>query len=162
MAKKNTSDDYKIAAQNKKAFHDYTILEEIEAGICLTGTEVKSLREGKANLLDSHADPSYRAGEEAIYLVNCYIASYNKAAKHLNHEPYRARKLLMNKREIKRFRGRVEQKGLALIALDIHFNPKGLAKVRLALCQGKTNYDKRAADKDRTWKRDKARIIREG
>ncbi len=145
-----------IAAQNRKARHNYEILEEYEAGICLVGTEVKSLRAGHANIIDSYADPK----GEALYLINAYIPEYEQAGQ-FNHHTHRPRKLLLHKREIKRLMGKVQTKGLTLVALDIHFNEKGIAKVKLGLAKGKTKYDKRQTEKDRDWARDKSRILKE-
>ncbi len=161
MAKKKT-DTSNVAAQNRKARFNYEILEEIEAGIMLTGTEVKSIRAGKANIADSYAEPSDYDGDFALYLVNAYIPEYGKAGKHLNHNPTRPRKLLLHKREVSRLAGKVEQKGLTLVPLDIHWNKKGMAKVKLALCKGKTNYDKRASEKDKDAKREQSRALKEG
>jgi len=145
-----------IAAQNRKARHNYTVLEEYEAGICLLGTEVKSLRKGGANIVDSHAD----ASDGEIFLLNSYIPEYNKTTMYKNHAPRRPRKLLLHKKEIKKLTGKVQEKGFTLIALDIHFNEKGIAKVKLGLCKGKSNYDKRETEKNRDWDRKKARIMR--
>lgn len=157
MAKKE-NDNYQIVAQNRKARYDYEILEEYEAGIALLGTEVKSLRSGQANIVDAHVDPE---GEE-IFLINLYIPEYKKANKQFNHNPYRRRKLLMHKKEIRKIIGKIQVKGLTVIPLVIYFNHKGLAKVKLALARGKTKYDKRESKKDQDWQRQKARIVREG
>lgn len=162
MGKKKPTEPSRIAAQNRRARHNYEILEEVEAGICLTGTEVKSLRAGKGNLTDSHAEPATYEGDYTIYLVNAYIPEYAKAGQHLNHNPRRPRKLLLHQREIKRLSGKVEQKGLTLIALDIHWNDRGIAKVKLALCKGKASHDKRAAIKEREWNISKQRALRDG
>lgn len=157
MAKKK-KDLSNIAAQNRKARHNYEILEELEAGICLVGTEVKSLRAGKANIIDSYAEP--KGGE--IYLVNAHIPEYGKAAHQFNHDPRRPRKLLLKAREIKKLTGKVQEKGLTLIALSIYFNRKGRAKVKLGLGKGKTRYDKRESEKKRDWQRKKAQIMKGG
>lgn len=145
-----------IAAQNRKARHDYNILEEYEAGICLNGTEVKSLRTGKANIVDAYAD----IRDDAVWLLNSYIPEYKNASNYYNHNPRRERKLLLHKREIKKLFGKVKEKGLTLIALSIYFNKKGLAKVKLALCSGKTKYDKRQTIKERDWQRQKSRTLK--
>ncbi len=155
--KKKKAAPSRIAAQNRRARHDYEILEEFEAGICLLGTEVKSLRDGKGNLTDSYADPK----DDAVYLLNAYIPEYRKCGEKFNHDPLRPRKLLLHMREIKKLSGKVKTKGLTLIALDIHWTQKGIAKVKLGLAKGKTKHDKRQSEKDRDWQRDKSRIMRE-
>lgn len=141
----------KIIATNKKAYHDYEILETMEAGIALTGSEVKSLREGRISLKDSYADFN---GEE-LYLVDCHISPY-LAANVFNHEPERPRKLLLHRRELKRLAGKVKEKGLTLIPTKVYFNDRGLVKVELALARGKKTYEKRETIK----KRDVEREIR--
>ena len=122
----------------------------------LVGTEVKSLREGKSDIGDAYAAP--RGGE--LHLLNAYIPEYS-AATRFNHEPRRPRKLLLHRREMERLSGAVARKGVTLVPLSIYFNERGRAKVELGLARGKQLHDKRAADKDRTWQRDKARIMRE-
>jgi len=156
--KKKADDIGRIAANNRKARHNYEIVEEIEAGICLVGTEIKSLRTGKANIIDSYAE--IKSNE--VYLINSYIPEYEKSSDYFNHQTRRVRKLLLHKKEIKKLTGKVLIKGMSLIALDIHFNDKGIAKVKLGLCKGKSKYDKRQTEKDRDWDRKKSRIIREG
>lgn len=146
----------RIAAQNRKARHDYLIEESFETGIALEGSEVKSLREGRASIGESYAEA--RGGE--IYLVNAYIAEYPGAAR-FNHEPRRARKLLLHKRQINRLIGAVQREGMTLVPLSIYFNERGLAKVDLALARGKRKYEKREAKKEREWRREKARLLRE-
>ena len=159
-AKKKKVNPHFYAAQNRRARHDYAIIEEIEAGIMLQGTEVKSLRTGQANLNDSYAEAQLIDGTLDIFLLNAYIPEYKQGNRE-NHSTRRPRKLLLKSREIKRLYGKVMQKGLTLIPLDIHWNKKGLAKVQLGLCKGKSKYDKRQSDKDRTWDRDKQRAMRE-
>jgi len=154
--KKKAKEPSRIVAQNRRARHDYEIIEEIEAGVILLGTEVKSMREGTVNLADSHADIQ---GED-IVLVNAYIAPYKQASEKLNHEPNRPRKLLLHRREIIKLIGKVQKKGFTLIALDIHWNNKGKAKIKLGLCRGKSKYDKRQSEKERDWKMQKARVVR--
>jgi SsrA-binding protein len=150
-----------MAANNRQARFEYEILEDVEAGIVLTGTEIKSIREGKANIKDSHAEPAnYDGMGEAIWLVNAHIPEYEKSGKRNQHAPRRPRKLLLHKREFQKLAGKVRQKGLTLIALDIHFNKRGKAKIKLALCKGKAAHDKRQATKDREWKIEKARILK--
>ncbi len=138
MAKKQTvSEPQKVVATNRKARHTYHIIETHQAGIALTGTEVKSLREGRANLQDSYA--GIERGE--LYLMDCHISPYSHG-NYANHEPRRPRKLLMHKREIARLFGKVQAKGFTLIPLKIYF-VRGKAKVDIALARGKKLYDKR-------------------
>ncbi len=154
MAKPVTN--HKIAAQNRRARFDYAILEVVEAGIMLSGSEVKSLRAGLASINESYAGEMQ--GE--IYLFNANIPEYTQAS-HFNHEPKRPRKLLLRKRQVNKFLGAIRRKGLTLIALSIYFNEKGRAKVELALGKGKNVVDKRETIKERDWSRDKARILRD-
>jgi len=135
-------------ATNRKAFRDYEIMETMEAGIVLVGTEVKSLREGRANLRDSFA----RITEGEAYLYNVHISPYGQAALN-NHEPRRTRKLLLHKRELNKLTGRVVEKGLTLVPLKLYFK-RGKAKVELALAKGKRSYDKRETLKARTHQRE--------
>lgn len=141
----------KIIATNKSAYHNYEILETLEAGIALTGSEVKSIREGRISLNESYAEFN---GEE-LYLVDCNISPYH-AANVFNHEPLRPRKLLLHKKELKRLAGKVQEKGLTLVPTKVYFNDRGLVKVELALARGKKTYEKREAIK----KRDVEREIR--
>jgi SsrA-binding protein len=145
----------KVVCQNKRARHNYHILEVIEAGMVLLGTEVKSLRQGRANLKDSYA----RIKDGDLFLMQAYISPYSHAY-YDNHEPERARKLLVHKREIKRLRGKTEEKGLTLVPLRIYFKD-GKAKVELALARGKRTYDKRQTLKRKTEERDMERAIKE-
>lgn len=145
-----------IAAQNRKARHDYFIEETFEAGIVLFGTEVKSLRQGHASINESYVAPE--GGE--LWLVNAYIPEYNHAGKHLTHETKRPRKLLLHRRQMGKLIGAVQREGMTMVPLDIHFNARGLAKVTIALAKGKKTVDKRHAIKERDWKRDKARLMR--
>jgi SsrA-binding protein len=145
-----------LAAQNRRARHDYFIDDSIEAGIQLAGTEVKALREGRASLQDSYA------GEQAgqLYLFNAYIPEYKKAHQ-FNHETRRPRKLLVHKREMDKLLGAVRRQGVTLVPLAIYFNPRGIAKVDLGLARGKRKVDKRQSEKERDWQREKARLLRE-
>lgn len=145
----------KVVAQNRRARHDYEILETFEAGIVLVGTEVKSLRSGQANIQDAHA---MEIGGEII-LLNAYIPEYSKASR-FNHETRRPRKLLLHAKEVRKLIGKVKTKGMTLVALSIYFNAKNRAKVELALVKGKKEHDKRAAIKDRDWKREQARTMK--
>ena len=128
----------KVAANNRKAHRDYEILETVECGIELKGSEVKSVREGKVNLNDSFA----RIEEGQVILYNTHISHYTEAS-YLNVEPTRLRRLLLHKKQIKKITGQLTQKGLTLIPLKIYFNERGFAKLELALCKGKKLYDRR-------------------
>lgn len=149
-------DGRKIVAENRRARHEYFIEEEIEAGIMLTGTEVKALREGKANIAESYASPE----DGAIWLVNANIPEYS-AGNRENHEPKRKRKLLLHKREIARLSQAVERKGYTLTPLRLYFNERGIAKLEIGLAQGKKLHDKRDTSKERDWNRQKQRLLRE-
>jgi SsrA-binding protein len=142
-------------AVNRKARHNYFIESTLEAGIMLTGTEVKSLRQGQASIAEAFA--AERDGE--LFLVNAHIPEY-KAASRFNHEPMRPRKLLLHRRELAKFMGDVRRGGITLVPLSLYFNDRGRAKVELALARGKKGVDKRHAIKDRDWSRDRARLLR--
>jgi len=146
----------RFVAENRKARHNYEILETFEAGIALQGSEVKSLREGKANIAESYA--SAEKGE--IYLINSSIQEYRQANR-FNHDERRPRKLLMHKREIARLIGAIEREGMTLVPLKLYFNDRGIAKVQLALARGKKLHDKRETEKKRDWQRQKARLLRD-
>lgn len=156
MARGKKTSGGKIAAQNRKARHDYSIEETFHAGIMLTGTEVKSLRLGRASIIESFAGEI--AGE--LFLLNANIPEY-ESANRFNHEPKRPRKLLLHGREIAKLSAGIKRKGMTVVPLSIYFNERGMAKVELALARGKHTYDKRAAIKDRDWGRDKARLLRD-
>jgi len=145
----------KIVTVNRKARHDYFILETFETGIALKGTEVKSLRAGQANLKDSYA--LVEKGE--LLLHNMHISAFEKGNR-FNHEPKRTRKLLMRKREIMRLLGYTKEKGLSLIPLKVYFNERGKAKVELALTRGKRTYDKREDVAKRDAQREMARAVK--
>lgn len=145
----------KQVVTNKKAFHDYFILERIEAGIVLLGTEVKSLRQGHANLKDSYA----RISEGEVYLIDCHISPY-PCGGYFNHEPKRPRKLLLKKKEIKKFLGKMTEKGMTLIPIRIYFK-NGLAKVEIGIAKGKKQYDKREAFRKKEEKREIERAFKE-
>jgi SsrA-binding protein len=146
----------KIIAEHRRARYDYLIEETLEAGIQLTGTEVKALREGRANIAESYA--SAERGE--LYLINSYIPEYAPASQ-FNHEPRRARKLLVRKRELNRLKGAVEREGRTVVPLKLYFNDRGKAKIEIALAKGKKAHDKREATKDRDWKRQQARLMKD-
>ena len=155
MAKK-AAPKLKVAADNRKARFNYAIGESFEAGIALTGTEIKSLRNGKATIAESYADA--RDGE--IWLVNSNIPEYLQANRN-NHTPKRPRKLLLHKRQINKLVGAVEKEGMTLVPLKIYFNARGMAKVEIALAKGKKQHDKRESDKKRDWQRERGRVMRD-
>ena len=146
----------KTVAENRRARYDYHIDDKYEAGIVLTGTEVKSLRFGEGSIAESYAE--VKNGE--VWLVNSNVPEFSHGNR-FNHEPKRPRKLLLHAREIDRFTGAVERKGMTLVPLSIYFNSRGRAKVELALAKGKNVADKRATIKERDWKRDQQRIMRD-
>jgi SsrA-binding protein len=147
---------FKIAADNRRARFDYEIGETFEAGLVLTGTEVKSLRTGKATIAESYASLD-KAGE--VFLVNANIPEYLQANR-FNHEPKRPRKLLLNFREIIKLKKGLEREGMTLVPLKIYFNERGRAKIEIALARGKKLHDKRETDKQRDWNREKSRLLR--
>lgn len=155
MAKK-AEPKLKVAADNRKARFNFAIGETFEAGIALTGTEVKSLRNGKATIAESYADA--RDGE--IWLVNSNIPEYLQANRN-NHAPKRPRKLLLHKRQIEKLIGAVEREGMTIVPLKIYFNPRGRAKVEIALARGKKLHDKRESEKKRDWQRERGRLMRD-
>ena len=146
----------KVVADNRKARFNYDIGDTFEAGIALTGTEVKSLRQGKAAIAESYADA--RRGE--IWLINSNITEYLQAGR-FNHTPKRPRKLLLHKRQINKLIGAVEREGMTLVPLKLNFNDKGRAKIELALAKGKKLHDKRETEKKRDWAREKGRLMRD-
>jgi SsrA-binding protein len=147
---------FKIAAENRKARFNYEIGEVFEAGIALSGTEVKSLRGGKATIAESYADT--RDGE--LWLINANIPEYLQANRN-NHLPKRPRKLLLHKHQINRLAGAVEREGMTLVPLKLYFNDKGRAKIEIALARGKKLHDKRETEKKRSWQREKGRLLRQ-
>ena len=146
----------KIVAENRKARFNYEIIDTYEAGLQLTGTEVKSLREGKANIAESYASDE---GDE-IWLINSHLPEYLQANR-FNHEPRRRRKLLLSKREISRLRAGINREGMTLVPLKIYFNDRGRAKLELALAKGKKLHDKRETIREREGRREADRAIRE-
>jgi SsrA-binding protein len=154
--KPSTFDKKKTVAENRRARFEYFIEETFEAGIALTGTEVKSLRFGEGSIAESYAE--VRDGE--AWLVNANIPEFSHGNR-FNHEPKRPRKLLLHAREIEKLLGAVERKGMTMVPLSVYFNARGRAKVELALAKGKQAHDKRQTLKDRDWQRDKARLLRE-
>ena len=146
----------KIVAENRKARHAYEIHEVFEAGIALAGSEVKSLRQGKSNIAESYA--TEEGGE--IYMINAHIPAYSQANR-LNHDERRPRKLLLHKREIAKLIGAIRREGMTLVPLRLYFNQRGRAKLEIALAKGRKLHDKREAEKQRDWDRQKARLMRE-
>src|SRR5215475_8843749 len=145
----------RVIADNRKARFNYEIGEVFEAGIALTGSEVKSLRQGKATIAESYADA--RAGE--IWLVNANISEYLQAGR-FNHAPKRPRKLLLHKRQIAKLAGAVEREGMTIVPLKLYFNDKGRAKIELAVARGKKLHDKRETERKRSWERERGRLMR--
>ena len=146
----------KLVAENRRARFDYQIEDVIEAGIQLLGSEVKSLRIGRINIAESYASPE----RGAIYLINANIPEY-PGANRFNHEPKRPRKLLLNKREIAKLMQGVHREGRTIVPLKLYFTDRGIAKIAIALAKGKKSHDKREATKDRDWKRDQSRLMRQ-
>ncbi|WP_454917055.1 SsrA-binding protein SmpB [Xanthobacter sediminis] len=156
MTDKKNDAPRKVAAENRRARFDYSIEEVFEAGVALTGTEIKSLRTGKATIAESYA--AQKNGE--MWLYNAYIPEYLEANR-FNHETRRPRKLLLHKRQIAKLGNAVEREGMTVVPLKIYFNDRGRAKVEIALAKGRKTHDKREALKERSWTRDKARLLRE-
>jgi SsrA-binding protein len=148
-------DKQKIVAENRRARFDYFVEERFEAGIALTGTEVKALRQGEGSIAEAYATVD---GDE-VWLINSHIPEYSHGNR-LNHEPRRPRKLLLRNREIAKLNGAVARQGLTLVPLSIYFNGRGKAKVELALARGKKVHDKRETVKERDWKREQQRLLR--
>ena len=148
--------NFRVVADNRKARFNYEIGDIIECGICLTGTEVKSLRTGKATIAESYAE----ANKGEIFLVNANIPEYLQANR-FNHEPRRPRKILMKARQIAKFAQGVEREGMTIVPLKIYFNDKGRAKVEIALAKGKKLHDKRESEKNRDWSRERGRLMKQ-
>jgi SsrA-binding protein len=146
-----------VVAQNRRAHYDYHISSSVEAGIVLVGSEVKSLRKGRASINEAYAGDI----EGEIFLINAFIPEY-EAANRFNHEPKRPRKLLLKKKELKNLLGAITRKGITLVPVSMYFNERGRIKLQLGLAEGKKQIEKRQAEKDREWKRDKERVMKEG
>src|SRR5436305_6933943 len=146
----------KVMAENRKARFNYAIEDTVEAGIALTGTEVKSIRNGKSTIAESYADS--KNGE--IWLINATIPEYLQAGR-FNHAPKRPRKLLLHRRQINKLMGAVDREGMTLVPLKLYFNEKGRAKIELALARGKKLHDKRETEKKRSWERERGRLLRD-
>jgi SsrA-binding protein len=151
------SGDRTVVAQNRKARHNYFIEDTLEAGIILTGTEVKALREGRASIGEAYA--SEEKGE--LYLINAHIPEYGQASIKMNHPPKRPRKLLVHRRELAKLAAQIQREGYTVVPLSLYFNGRGIAKVELGLAKGKRGVDKRETTKQRDWQRQKARLMRE-
>ncbi len=156
MASKR-DDGTTLIAENRKARHEYFITDSWEAGIMLRGSEVKSLRVGQTNIAESYASIENDGG---LWLLNSYIAEY-KGAAFFQHEPRRHRKLLMHAAELKKLKLAIERKGMTIVPLEMYFNPKGIAKLKIGLAEGKKLHDKRDSEKKRDWDREKSRIMRD-
>ena len=152
----NKGDGGKLIAENRRARFDYHIEDTLEAGIALLGTEVKSLRVGRANIAESYASPEGRE----IMLINANIPEYGPANR-FNHEPKRPRKLLLHRKQIDKLMGAVQRGGQTIVPTRLYFNDKGLVKLELALAKGKKAPDKRATEAERDWKREQGRLMRE-
>ncbi|WP_084580850.1 SsrA-binding protein SmpB [Sphingomonas azotifigens] len=151
-----TFDKVKTVAENRRARFDYFIEQTYEAGLVLTGTEVKSLRFGEGSIAEAYAEVK----DEAVWLVNANIPEFSHGNR-FNHEAKRPRKLLLHEREINKLHGAVAREGMTLVPLSVYFNSKGRAKVELALAKGKKTHDKRETIKERDWKREQSRILRD-
>ena len=154
MAQKDDNKNYKVIAENRRARYDYALEDEIEVGIILQGSEVKSLRTGQSNIADSYAEVDN--GE--LWLTNAYIAPYEQAM--FGHEERRRRKLLASQREIARLWNATQRQGMTLVPLVMYFNHRGLVKLKIATAKGKKSHDKRATDAQRDWQRQKQRLLR--
>lgn len=156
MASKDQNTNYKIISENRRARYDYQITEDLECGIVLTGSEVKSLRTGKSNIAESYAN--VEDGE--LWLINSYIASY-EPARTWGHEEKRLRKLLVKNKEKARLWNATQREGMTIVPLVMYFNDKGLVKLKIALAKGKKNHDKRETEAKRDWDRQKQRLLRD-
>jgi len=157
MAKKPTKDpNYKVIAENRRARFDYAIEDDIECGIVLQGSEVKSLRQGGSNIAESYAT----VDDGELWLVNGHIAPYEQA-KTWGHEERRRRKLLVNRKELAKLWNATQRQGMTLVPLVMYFNHKGLVKLKVGIAKGKKTQDKRATEAKRDWQRQKARLLRD-
>ncbi|WP_353475449.1 SsrA-binding protein SmpB [Salipiger sp. H15] len=155
MAKQKSDPNYKIIAENRRARFDYAIEDDIECGIILTGSEVKSLRENSSNIAESYA----AVEDSELWLVNSYIAPYNRAM--FPHEERRRRKLLVSKKELSRLWNETQRKGMTIVPLVMYFNHKGVVKLKIGIARGKQNHDKRETEAQRDWNRQKQRLLKE-
>ncbi len=157
--KKDENKNFKIIAKNPKARFNYSLLEDFEAGIVLYGSEVKSLRTAKVSILESYV--SYNDAKDSVELINCTIPEYKLASNYSKHEEKRPRKLLLHKKEIAKIKKALELKGMSAVPLSIYFNHKGIVKLKIALAKGKKDYDKRATIKEKEWKLEKQKALKE-
>jgi len=157
MAKDKTNPNYKVVAENRRARFDYAIEEDLECGIILQGSEVKSLRQGNANIAESYA----HVDDGELWLVNSYIAPYEQA-KTFGHEERRKRKLLVSKKELSRLWNATQRKGMTLVPMVLYFNHRGIAKIKIGIGKGKKAHDKRETQAKRDWNRQKQRLLRHG
>ncbi|MCB1464932.1 MAG: SsrA-binding protein SmpB [Nitratireductor sp.] len=155
-AKKKDSANGKLIADNRKARFNYEYVDTLEAGLALTGTEVKSLRNGEANIAESYA--TEEGGE--LWLINSYIPEYTQANR-FNHNPRRRRKLLLHKKEMAKLINAVQREGMTIVPNRLYFNDRGRAKLQIALAKGRKAHDKREVSKERDWKREQGRLLRE-
>ena len=159
MAKK-TPPGQKTIADNRRARFEYHVGDVLTAGLVLQGTEVKALREGKATIAEAYCSPEPGPNGAEFYLINANIPEYSGGNRE-NHEPKRARKMLLHRREVARLTGGVERKGFTVVPLRIYFDKRGMVKLDIALAEGKQLHDKRAVQKDRDWSRQKQRLLRD-
>lgn len=157
MADKKKKSNSKTIAENRRARYEYAIDDVFEAGLALTGTEVKSLRNGQANIAESYAEVT----DQGVRLINAYIPELKQAGAFFNHEARRPRQLLLNKREIHKLAVGSERQGMTIVPLSLYFNERGIAKLKLALARGKKLHDKRETERRRDWQREKARLLRD-
>ena len=155
MSKKVENPNYKIIAENRRARYDYSIEDDLECGISLEGSEVKSLRTGKTQIIESYAT----VDQSELWLVNCYIPPYNHANS-FAHEERRRRKLLVSRRELSKLWSATQRDGMTLVPLVLYFNHKGRAKLKIGIAKGKKTVDKRDTEKKRDWQKQKARLLR--
>ncbi len=155
MAQAKENPNYKVIAENRRARFDYAIEDDLEVGIVLSGSEVKSLRENSANIADSYAT----VDDSELWLINSYIAPYERAM--FGHEERRRRKLLASKRELSRLWNDTARKGMTLVPLVLYFNHKGVAKMKIGIAKGKKTVDKRETEAKRDWNRQKQRLLKE-
>ena len=156
MSKKVKNPNYKIIAENRRARYDYSIEDDLECGISLEGSEVKSLRTGKTQIIESYAT----VDQSELWLVNCYIPPYNHANS-FAHEERRRRKLLVSRRELSKLWSATQRDGMTLVPLVLYFNHKGRAKLKIGIAKGKKQADKRATEAKRDWQRQKSRLLKE-
>jgi len=156
MAKPKDNPNYKVVAENRRARFDYAIEDDLECGIILEGSEVKSLRQGSANIAESYAT----VDDGELWLVNSYVAPY-KQAKTFGHEERRRRKLLVSRKELARLWNETQRKGMTLVPLVLYFNHRGIAKIKIGIAKGKKTHDKRETAAKRDWNRQKQRLLKE-